>query len=159
MYSQIFSPIIADYENIIMRCFSEWRTIPDKYACHSEKHLIIILHPGSLSHNNHLNENINLQKTWTKSWTFSSRWIFHTFGAQDWVFKTDLRFFSIFLKFWHSVSFVKDFVILCWSVAHTIFQYFLVKNDLCSCMYRRFSLRRSEMDVEYQNNHALTVQD
>ena len=40
----------------------------------------------------------------------------------------------------------------------TIFQYFLVKSDLCSL--RRFSLRRSKKDAEYQNNArfcALTV--
>ena len=34
---------------------------------------------------------------------------------------------------------------------HTIFQYFLVKSDLCSL--RPFRLHSSEKDAEYQNNH------
>ena len=37
---------------------------------------------------------------------------------------------SIFFKFWHSVSFVKDYSVLVGR--HTILQYFLVKSDLCS---------------------------
>ena len=34
---------------------------------------------------------------------------------------------------------------------HTIFQYFLVKSDLCSL--RPFRLHSSEKDAEYQSNH------
>ena len=58
----------------------------------------------------------------------------------------NLSFCSIFFKFWHSV---KDYSVLVGR--HTIFQYFLVKSDLCSL--RPFSLRRSEKEAEYQNSH------
>ena len=60
----------------------------------------------------------------------------------------NLGFCSIFFKFWHSVSFVKDYSVLVGR--HTIFQYFLVKSDLCSL--RPFRLHSSEKDAEYQNN-------
>ena len=58
-------------------------------------------------------------------------------------------FCSIFLKFWHNVSFVKDYSVLVGR--HTISQYFLVNSDLCSL--RLFRLHSSEKDAGYQNNH------
>ena len=75
----------------------------------------------------------------------------------------NLGFCSIFFKFWHNVSFVKDYSVLVGR--HTIFQYFLVKGSL-----RPFRLHSSEKDAEYQNNHykvesertrfcVLTIQD
>ena len=51
---------------------------------------------------------------------------------------------SIFFKFWHNVSFVKDYSLLV--SHHSIFQYFLAKGELCS--FRRFDPRRSENDAK-----------
>ena len=61
----------------------------------------------------------------------------------------NLGFCSIFFKFWHSVSLVKNYSVLVGR--RTIFQYFVVKSELCSL--RPFKLHSSEKDAEYQNNH------
>ena len=74
---------------------------------------------------------------------FSPQWIFHKFGAQDFL---NLGFCSIFFKFWHSViSFVKDYSVF--AGHHTILS---ILDDLCS--FRPFRLHSSEKDAEYQNN-------
>ena len=77
---------------------------------------------------------------------FSTRCIFHKFGAQDWVFKS-----WVLLEFLHllTLCFVKDYSVLVGR--HTIFQYFLVKRYLCSL--HPFKLHCFEKDAEYQNNH------
>ena len=59
------------------------------------------------------------------------------------------RFCLTSLKFLHSVRPVKDYSVLLGR--HTIFEYFLVKSDLCSL--RPFKLDSFENDAEYQNNH------
>ena len=66
--------------------------------------------------------------------------VFHKFGKTEFL---NLGFCSIFFKFWHSVSFVKDY-------RHTIYQYFLVKSDLCSL--RPFRLHSFEKDDQNNGN-------
>ena len=62
----------------------------------------------------------------------------------------NLNLGSIFVKFWHSIN-VKDYMYSVLVGRYMIFQYFLVKSDLCP--FRSFRLHSSEKDAEYQNNH------
>ena len=96
-------------------------------------------------------ENMNLARK-AKAAKILKPLFLHDGFSTNLVHKTEflnLGFCSIFFKFWHSVSFVKDYSGLVGR--HTIFQYFLVKSDLCSL--HPFRLHSFEKDAEYQNNH------
>ena len=93
---------------------------------------------------------------------FSSRWIFHKFGAQDWVFKSHSRVLLDFLQILTVLVLLRT--ILCWSVAIRFFSTFSLKVIYVRFIHLGYTVLKRMPNIKITTSErtpssVLTIQD